>query len=99
MMLILLNIRTLAHGPLTQPFFTEPTFVIFFSEVNSGFFYKTASEREKLVKAERAYTDQRVRKIIDFKKKMCDGTDKSFVVINQKVQYLIDNYIYHFSSF
>jgi T-complex protein 1 subunit zeta len=54
------------------------------SEVNSGFFYKSAAERNKLVEAERAFTDQRVSKIIAFKKQMCDGTDKSFVVINQK---------------
>lgn len=54
------------------------------SEVNSGFFYKTAEEREKLVAAERAFTDEKVRKIIELKKKMCDGTQKSFVVINQK---------------
>lgn len=54
------------------------------SEVNSGFFYKTAEEREKLVAAERDFIDQRVRKVIELKKKLCDGTDKSFVVINQK---------------
>jgi T-complex protein 1 subunit zeta len=54
------------------------------SEVNSGFFYKSAAERNKLVEAERAFTDQRVAKIIEFKKKLCDGTDKSFVIINQK---------------
>lgn len=41
------------------------------TEVNSGFFYKTAEEREKLVKAERAFTDQKVQKIIDFKKQVC----------------------------
>jgi len=54
------------------------------SEVNSGFFYKSADEREKLVKAERAFTDERVKKIIDFKKKVCEGTNKGFVVVNQK---------------
>jgi len=54
------------------------------SEVNSGFFYKTAEEREKLVKAERQFIENRVQKLIDLKKKVCDGTDKSFVVINQK---------------
>lgn len=54
------------------------------SEVNSGFFYKTANEREKLVAAERKFTDDKVRKVIEFKKKVCEGTDKSFVVINQK---------------
>lgn len=54
------------------------------SEVNSGFFYKTADEREKLVKAERQFIEKRVQVLIDLKKKLCDGTDKSFVVLNQK---------------
>lgn len=54
------------------------------TEVNSGFFYKSAEDREKLVAAERDFIDQRVKKIIALKKKLCDGTDKSFVVINQK---------------
>jgi len=54
------------------------------TEVNSGFFYKTAAEREQLVKAERAFIDRRVEKIIELKKKVCDGNDKSFFVINQK---------------
>lgn len=54
------------------------------SEVNSGFFYKTAEEREKFVAAEREFIEQRVHKIIALKKKVCEGTDKNFVVINQK---------------
>ncbi|XP_044738190.1 T-complex protein 1 subunit zeta [Chrysoperla carnea] len=54
------------------------------SEVNSSFFYKTSEEREKFVTAEREFIDQRVRKIVEFKKKLCDGTDKNFVIINQK---------------
>ncbi|CAG9104529.1 T-complex protein 1 subunit zeta [Plutella xylostella] len=54
------------------------------TEVNSGFFYKSAEDREKLIAAERDFIDQRVRKIIALKKKVCDGTDKSFVLINQK---------------
>lgn len=54
------------------------------TEVNSGFFYKTAEEREKFVLAERDFINQRVQKVIDLKKKVCDGTNKSFVVINQK---------------
>lgn len=37
-----------------------------------------------MVKAERAFIDDRVRKIIELKKKVCDGTEKGFVVINQK---------------
>jgi len=55
------------------------------TEVNSGFFYKTAEEREKLVDAERKFIDDRVKKVIEFKKKVCDNDkDKSFVIINQK---------------
>merc|ERR1712001_580589 len=54
------------------------------TEVNSGFFYKSAEEREKLVEAERKFIEDRVKKVIEFKKKVCDGTDKSFVIINQK---------------
>jgi len=54
------------------------------SEVNSGFFYKTAEERDKLVNAERKFIENRVEKLIELKKKVCDGTDKTFVVINQK---------------
>lgn len=54
------------------------------SEVNAGFFYKSAEEREKLVAAERAFITERVKKIIELKKKVCDGTNKGFVVINQK---------------
>lgn len=54
------------------------------SEVNSGFFYKTSEEREKFVMAEREFIDLRVKKIIELKHKLCDGTDKTFVVINQK---------------
>lgn len=54
------------------------------SEVNAAFFYKTAADREKLVKAERKFTDDKVQAIIDFKEKVCAGTDDNFVVINQK---------------
>ena len=38
-----------------------------FSEVNSGFFYKSAEEREKLVAAERKFTDEKVKKVIKLK--------------------------------
>ena len=37
------------------------------SEVNSSFFYKTAEEREKLVKAERAFCDDKVQQVSFFK--------------------------------
>lgn len=54
--------------------------------MNSGFFYKSAEEREKLVKAERKFIEDRVKKIIELKKKVCGDSDKGFVVINQKVR-------------
>lgn len=40
------------------------------SEVNSGFFYKSAEEREKLVQAERKFTDDKVKEVIKLKKKV-----------------------------
>ena len=55
------------------------------TEVNSGFFYKSAEEREKLVDAERKFIDDRVKKVIEFKRKVCpQGSDKTFVILNQK---------------
>jgi len=55
------------------------------TEVNSGFFYKSAEEREKLVTAERKFIEDRVAKIIELKKKVCTKENgKTFVVINQK---------------
>ena len=37
------------------------------TQVNSGFFYSSAEQREKLVAAERQVTDDRVQRIIDLK--------------------------------
>lgn len=37
-----------------------------------------------MISSERAFTDEKVQKVIDLKKKLCDGTNKNFVVINQK---------------
>ncbi|KAJ6368351.1 hypothetical protein OIU78_000860, partial [Salix suchowensis] len=37
-----------------------------------------------MVAAERRQVDERVRKIIELKDKVCSGTDNNFVVINQK---------------
>ncbi|CAB5377676.1 unnamed protein product [Rhizophagus irregularis] len=54
------------------------------SEINSGFFYSSAEQREKLVESERKFTDEKVRKIVEFKKQVCGDTKKGFVVINQK---------------
>lgn len=53
--------------------------------MSSGFFYKTAEEKENLVKAERKFIEDRVQKIIDLKDKVCALSNKGFVVINQKV--------------
>ncbi|KAL6012095.1 T-complex protein 1 subunit zeta [Asimina triloba] len=54
------------------------------SEVNAGFFYSNAEQREKMVAAERRQVDEKVQKIIELKNKVCTGNDNSFVVINQK---------------
>jgi hypothetical protein len=35
--------------------------------VNAGFFYSSAEQREKMVAAERKFTDDKVQKIIDLK--------------------------------
>jgi T-complex protein 1 subunit zeta len=41
-------------------------------------------QRDKLVEAERKHVDDKVRKIIELKNKVCDTPDKNFVIINQK---------------
>ena len=44
------------------------------TETQSGFFYSTAEEREKLVESERKWLDERCKQIIDFKRSVCkDG--------------------------
>ncbi|KAJ9654078.1 T-complex protein 1 subunit zeta [Neophaeococcomyces mojaviensis] len=55
------------------------------SEINSGFYYSSAEQRDKLVASERQFVDEKLRKIVDLKNEVC-GSDpkKSFVVINQK---------------
>ncbi|XP_041044983.1 T-complex protein 1 subunit zeta-like [Carcharodon carcharias] len=54
------------------------------TQVNSGFFYKNVKERERFVKAERQFIEERVKAIIALKRKVCGDSDKGFVVINQK---------------
>merc|ERR1711963_796461 len=55
------------------------------SEVNAGFFYSSSEQRDKLVESERKFTDEKVKKIIELKKKVCtEENKKTFVVINQK---------------
>lgn len=55
------------------------------SEINSGFYYSSADQREKLVESERRFVDEKLRKIVELKKEVC-GNDpkKGFVIINQK---------------
>ncbi|RUS27090.1 TCP-1/cpn60 chaperonin family-domain-containing protein, partial [Jimgerdemannia flammicorona] len=55
-------------------------------EVNSSFFYSTSEQREKLVESERKHVDDKVRKIVEFKKHVCsaEGAPRNFVLINQK---------------
>jgi len=55
------------------------------TEVNSGFFYKTAEERQKLVEQERVFTDAKVNQVIELKNKVLEqDPNASFVLINQK---------------
>jgi len=53
------------------------------SEVNSGFYYNSAEQREKMVAAERKWVDDRTQLVIDLKNKVCKPGE-SMVIINQK---------------
>ena len=53
------------------------------TEISAGFFYSSAEEREKLVESERKFTDEKVRQVIDFKRRICKEGE-SFAIINQK---------------
>jgi len=54
------------------------------TEVNSGFFYSSAEQREALVKGERKNVNDKCKQIIDFKKQVCGNDEsKNFVLINQ----------------
>jgi len=54
------------------------------TEVHSGFFWSSAEQREKLIESERKFTDEKVMKIIELKRKVCKDNDKNFVIVNQK---------------
>eukprot|EP01041_Mallomonas_annulata_P006314 gene6314-12773_t len=53
------------------------------TEASAGFFYSNAEDREKLIESERKFTDEKVRQIIDFKRRVCKEGE-SFAIINQK---------------
>lgn len=64
------------------------------TEINSGFFYSSAEQREKLVESERRFVDAKLKKIIELKNAVCDTAisadgstsekPKNFVIFNQK---------------
>ena len=54
------------------------------TEVHSAFYFSTPEQRERLVASERALCDDKCQKIIDFKKKVCEGTNKTFLLVNLK---------------
>lgn len=54
------------------------------TEVNSQFFFSNATDRDKMAKSERRFADERCKKIVELKNKVCEGNDKSFVVIDEK---------------
>merc|ERR1711959_859443 len=55
------------------------------TEVNAGFAYSSAEQRDKLVESERKFTDEKVKKICDLKRRVCtEENKKTFVLINQK---------------
>lgn len=49
------------------------------TEVQSGFFYSNAEEREKLVESERKWLDERCRAVIDFKRRVCKDDEVRYV--------------------
>lgn len=53
------------------------------AQVNSGFFYSSADQREKLVAAERKLVDDRVAAIVALKRHVCQEGE-GFVLINMK---------------
>ncbi|SCU81781.1 LADA_0C01024g1_1 [Lachancea dasiensis] len=55
------------------------------TEVNSGFYYSSADQRDKLAASERKFVDEKLKKIIDLKNEVCGLDSKTgFVIINQK---------------
>ena len=52
------------------------------TEVQSGFFFKNAEEREKLVESERKWLDDRCRQVVEFKRSVCSEDEVSLVPLN-----------------
>ena len=51
------------------------------TEVQSGFFYSSAEEREKLVESERKWLDERCKAVIDFKNSVCKDGEVSYIML------------------
>uniref|UniRef100_A0A452FLQ3 T-complex protein 1 subunit zeta n=1 Tax=Capra hircus TaxID=9925 RepID=A0A452FLQ3_CAPHI len=51
------------------------------TEVNSAFFYKSAEERDKLVKAEKKFIEDRVKKNNRPERKVCNDSDKGIIAL------------------
>lgn len=59
------------------------------SEVNSGFFYTTAAEREKLVVAERKFVDDRVKQVIKLKNQVSRQKVRCFLLWAFQTHFLV----------
>jgi T-complex protein 1 subunit zeta len=51
------------------------------TETQSGFFYSSAEEREKLVESERQWLDERCKLVIDFKRRVCTNGEVRVTVL------------------
>ena len=58
-------------------------FQILYYNYYIGFFYSNAEDREKFVDSERKFTDDKVRSVIEFKRRVCKEGE-TFAVLNQK---------------
>lgn len=53
------------------------------TEIQANFVYSSAEERERLVESERKFTDEKVKQVNDFKRRVCKGNE-TFAIINMK---------------
>jgi T-complex protein 1 subunit zeta len=66
------------------------------TETQSGFYYSTAEEREKLVESERKWLDERCRQVIDFKRTVCKNGEVRYSNRVVVVAYQCDCSVYDF---
>ena len=57
------------------------------TETQSGFFYSSAEEREKLVESERQWLDERCKLVIDFKRSVCTNGEVRHACLTLLVAY------------